>query len=109
MGAPVAQLVRAPGRRTGDLWFKSQLGNNFSLNSYQKYYGENNLLIVKSIIKIITHVLKFLQKFFEYFTSKSNAHGTFCNSHIKINLNINISEANGSIELKFCMTSIYKI
>ena len=29
MGTPVAQLVRAPARRTGDLWFKSQLGHKF--------------------------------------------------------------------------------
>ena len=40
---------------------------------------------MKSVFKIIIHVLKVLQKNFECFTSKPNTHGTFWNLHIKIN------------------------
>ena len=40
---------------------------------------------------------------YEYFTSKSNVHGTFWNLHIKINLKICILGTNGPIEFKFCM------
>ena len=43
------------------------------------------LFIVKSILKIIIHVLKCLQTNFEYFTSKTNVHGTFLNLLIQIN------------------------
>ena len=45
---------------------------------------------MKSILKSIIHVLKLIEKNFECFTSKPNAHGTFWNLHIKINLKINI-------------------
>ena len=41
------------------------------------YYGQNNLYILKSVLKIIIHVLKLLQKTFDCFTSKPNAIGTF--------------------------------
>ena len=43
-------------------------------------------IIMKSIFLIIIHVLKLLQENFECFTSKPNAHGTFRNLNIKINL-----------------------
>ena len=46
-------------------------------NFKKKDYGQNNLFIVKSILKIIIHVLKLLQKNFEYFTSNPNTHTTF--------------------------------
>ena len=49
---------------------------------------------MKSLLKIIIHVLKLPQKNFESFTSKPNAHGTFWNLHIKINLKIYIAETN---------------
>ena len=39
---------------------------------------------MKSILKIIIHVLKLLQKIFECFTSNPNAHGTVWNLHIKM-------------------------
>ena len=39
--------------------------------------GQNNLFIVKSILKVIIYVLKHLQKYYECFTSKPNVHGTF--------------------------------
>ena len=63
------------------------------------------IFIVKSILKITKHVLKRLQKNFEYFTSKSKAHGTF----LKLAYKINISETNGPYELKFCILPIFKI
>ena len=40
------------------------------------------------------------------FTAKSNAHGTFWNLHIKINLKINILETNWSTKLKFSLLSV---
>ena len=40
-------------------------------------YGQNNLMIVKFILKIIILVLKLLHKNSECFTSKPNAHGIF--------------------------------
>ena len=85
-------------------WSKTFI--NF-LYTFQDMY--NNLFIMKSILKIIIHVLKRLQKNFEYFTSTPNAHGTFRNLHIKINLKINISETTGPIKLEFCMLSIFEI
>ena len=52
--------------------------------------------------------LKLIQKNVERYTSKLNAHGTFWNLHIKINLKINISETSGLINFKFCILSIFK-
>ena len=61
-------------------------GNNISqrgdflkscLISRKKYSSRNNVFIVKSILKIIIYVLELVQKLFECFTSKPNAHGTF--------------------------------
>ena len=40
-------------------------------------YGPNDFFIVKSILKIIVRAQKLVQKKFECFTSKPNAHGTF--------------------------------
>ena len=54
------------------------------LKYLKTYYGQNNLFIVKSILKIIVHVLRILLQNFECFVSKPNAHGTFSNFHIKI-------------------------
>ena len=54
----------------------------------KKYYGQNNFLIVKSIIEVIIHVLKFLYTNVECFTSKPNAYGTFWNLHIKISFSL---------------------
>ena len=65
----------------------------------------DKLFIVKSILKIIIHVLKLLQKNFECCTLNPSVHGTFCNLYIKMNLKIHISETNGSIEFKFCTLS----
>ena len=65
-----------------------------SWNQYLKvlyilnYYGQNNLFIMNSTFKIIIQVLKVVQKNFDYFASRPNAHGTFSNLHIKINLKI---------------------
>ena len=67
----------------------------------------SQLVIVKSILKIIIHVLKLLRKKVECFTLKPHAHGTFLNVQIKINLNINSLENNRSIETKFCILSIF--
>ena len=53
-------------------------------NSQKSDCGLNNLFIMKSILKIIKHVMKIPQKNFESFTSKPNAHGIFRNMHIKI-------------------------
>ena len=53
-------------------------------NSQKSDCGLNNLFIMKSILKIITDVMKIPQKNFESFTSKPNAHGIFRNMHIKI-------------------------
>ena len=64
---------------------------------------------MKSILKIIIHALKLLQKHFECFTSKPNAHGTFRNFHININFKIHISETSGPIEFKFCTPSIIMV
>ena len=63
---------------------------------------------MKSILKVLIHILKPPQKKFEHFTSKPNAHRTFRNLHIIINFKINrpISEINRSIELKFCIFPI---
>ena len=58
---------------------------------------------MKFCFKIIIYVLELLQKNFECFTSKPNAHGTFRNLLNKINLKINILETNEPIELKFCI------
>ena len=60
----------------------------------KKYYGQNNLFIVKSTLKNIIYILKLLQKNFECFTSKPNSHGILSNLYIKINLKINISETH---------------
>ena len=76
---------------------------------FKKIYDQNDLYIVKSTIKIIIHVLKLVQKIFECFTSKPNAHGTFRNLNIEINYKINISETSGPIELKSYILSILKI
>ena len=57
------------------------------------------------MLKIIIHVLKLLQKNIECFTSNPNAHGTFCNLHIKTDLKINISVNNRPIKFKFCLYS----
>ena len=58
---------------------------NFSLftESYA-FCGKINLFNVKSIFKIIIHVLKLLEKNFECFTSRPNAHGTFWNCILKL-------------------------
>ena len=58
---------------------------------------------MESILEIIIHVLKFIEKNLEFFTLKPNAHGTFRNLHIKINIKFNISDTNGTIKLEFCM------
>ena len=47
------------------------------LHAIKNYYGQNYLFIVKSILKIIIHVLKLLQKNLECLTSKPIALGTF--------------------------------
>ena len=51
---------------------------------HSKFFGhdmffKNNLIIVKSILRIIipVHVLKLVQINFECFTPKPNVHGTF--------------------------------
>ena len=75
----------------------------------QKKYNQSNLIIVKSILEIIIHILKLLHKNVECFTSEPNAHGIFWNLHIKSNLKINTSETNESIELKFFILSIFRI
>ena len=49
-----------------------------------------------------------LQKIVEYLILKPNAHGTFLNLHIRINLKINTSAANRTIRLKFCILYIFK-
>ena len=64
-------------------------------------YGQNNLFILKSILKIIIRALKPIQKNFDCFTSKPNAHETFSNLHIKNNLKISISRTNRPIEMQF--------
>ena len=76
-------------------------------NFLKKYYVQINLLIVKSIVEIIIHVLKLLQKN-ECFTSKPHAHGTFWNLHIKINLKIHISKTNRSIKFNFVFSPFSK-
>ena len=43
----------------------------------QSHSGGHYLFIVKFILIIIIHALKFIQKNVEYFTSKPNAHGKF--------------------------------
>ena len=40
-------------------------------------HGQYNLFIMKSVFKIIIHVLKLLKKNFESFNSKRKAHGKF--------------------------------
>ena len=64
---------------------------------------------MKSIFKIIMHVLKRLQKNLECFTSEPKAHGIYKNLHIKINLKIHILETNRPIKFKSCILSIFKI
>ena len=64
----------------------------------------NYLFIMKSSIKIITHVPKLIQKSVECFSSESNAHRICLNLHIKIYLNFNIlgvhrSGAGGSMHV----------
>ena len=60
--------------------------------------------------KIIGHVIQSLNYYTclevstensSLYTSKHNAHGTFWNLHININLKIDISETDRPIELKF--------
>ena len=62
-------------------------------------------------ITFIIHSLEFTEKNFECFTSKPNAHGTFKNVHIKINLTINMSEINGLIFVcfPFSKSNLYSI
>ena len=76
---------------------------------FNKDNDQNNLFIVESILKIIIVSLNFFRKIIECFTSKPNTHGTFWNLDIKINQKINISEVNRSIELKFCILSIFMV
>ena len=61
------------------------------------------------VIKIIIHALKFIQKNCECLNSKANGYRTFLNLNIKINLKIDMSETNGSIEFKLLMLPILKI
>ena len=51
------------------------LNMDFTINKYR--YSQNNLFIVKSTLKIVIHLIKLLQKNFECFNSKRQAHGTF--------------------------------
>ena len=62
---------------------------------------------MKSICKIIIHVLELAQKNFECLTSKPKAHGTF-ESYI-LKLIKNLISWKLMIELKFCMLSIFKL
>ena len=60
---------------------------------------------MKSIFKIIIHVMKLVLKNFECFTSKPNANGTLWNLHIKINLKT--TETNGSITYIEILYALY--
>ena len=64
-----------------DFMINKLFGNNILIknlfNLKKLCYGQNYLFIMKSILKIIIHALELLQKNFECFISKPDAHGTF--------------------------------
>ena len=62
---------------------------------------------MKSLLKIIVHALKLVQESFECFASNPNAHGTFLNLQIKINLKIRISETSRAIKSKHVTYSYF--
>ena len=46
------------------IFFKLNRFKKYIFNFYKNYYGQNNLFIVNSILKMIIHALKLIQKNF---------------------------------------------